>query len=99
MKKQLLSFAFILLAVSSLEAATFECARINGQLIPQNDNAVRLAEHLGVSSCNGDRFKLAVEHVNGQIDVVQATDETRQAVEQRVTERRQRELEGLPSFN
>ena len=75
--------------------ASLDCARVNGRLYPVNESAIKVAEHLKVSTCSGDIYKLAAERLNTTINVVDAPQSLIERLDQERAQRQASRLEGL----
>ena len=66
MKKLLTIAALTLLSLNAM-ALTIECSKLKRYNRPSNEAAIKLAKHLDVKTCDGQRFKNAVKELNAEI--------------------------------
>jgi hypothetical protein len=90
-----LSITTITLLLSLSTFASVDCAKVNGRLYPVSESAIKVANHLKVSTCSGKRFEAAMSHLNTTINEVAPSTELIQRLDAVKAEKLAQDLKGL----
>ena len=67
------TLSLIILLSTQVNAADIQCAKLKRFVRPVSKDAITLAKHLKVKTCNGQRFKVAVKEIGATIKMVRPT--------------------------
>ena len=68
-----LSIITLLILSTQVNAADIQCAKLKRFVRPVSKDAIILAKHLKVKTCNGRRYKQAVKEIGATIKLVRPT--------------------------
>ena len=69
---KIITFLTSVLFIMTLHAANVECAKVGRSYYPVSKDAIKLAEHLGVKTCSGKNYKMALKQLGAEMKIVPA---------------------------